>query len=620
MQYTPPDPLSRIRLWPYLRRESAALAGAYVCMGFLALAGAALAFLSGPALSLVFSGQTPGAGNTSALLHVPGQVSRALGRYATPESQRLVAAAVENWVPLFLVITAIVKGVAQAGQFYLMGRLSGRVARALRLEAFEHLMKQSMSYFQTTREGDLVSRLTHEIGVVEHALFYGLAPLLRDTLAVVTLLGFCLYSDPKLAGVTAMALVVAGFPLQRFGRWLKRVSRTSQAKMGEMAAICHEAVAGARLVQTHQGEAQVQARLARANAAYLKEMQESYWVRAIRSPTLEILGTTGLALLLVFLGRGTRQASSGHFISFFAALLMMYDPLKKLGQVGEHLIAGRVALERLGDILKRPPEIGDRPGARAASPLRRSLEFRQVSAAYNKRQVLHNISFTVQAGERIGIVGPSGAGKSTLVQLVPRLLDVSEGAVLWDGADLRDLTLASLRRHLTLVSQDTFLLNASVEENIAFAQPNTRAADIVEAARAACAHEFILALPQGYQTPLGERGQSLSGGQRQRLAIARAWLRDTSMLILDEATSALDNASEALVQRAVEDIQKNRTTFVIAHRLSSVERCDRILYFADGRLVESGTHKQLLDQDGAYRKLWSHKPTAQKNASPERAS
>ena len=594
-----------VRLLRYLRPDLPALSAAYACMLALALTTAFLAFLSGPALNFVFSG------NLQDILHEHGGELRALWRWMpagllsqleTLDVQRTI------WVvPGLLVATACLKGVAQTGQFYLLGSISQRMLRAVRMDAFAAMLRQSPAFYSRRAHGDLLSRLTHDANQVEQAFFYGMGPVLRDTLAIVVLLGFCFATDSTLSLITFITVPLAVLPLARFTRWLKRVSKGGQAAQGQINAVCYESLAGVRVVQAFGNEAHEQRRLESASSQYYSEMLASYFIRAVRTPTMEILGSCALAGLLALLGYQvqTRGADPAHYISFFAAIVMMYDPLKKLGSVSDYLAAGAAAAERMFEIIDLPCPIQENPQAPALPPFTEAVRFENVHFAYEDAPVLQGVDLTLRSGELVALVGSSGSGKSTMANLLPRFYDAVGGRVTLDGHDVREVRLSSLRQQISVVSQDNFLFNASVADNIAYGTPQASAAEVQRAAVAAYADEFIQRLPNGYNTLIGERGITLSGGQRQRLAIARALLRNAPLLILDEATSSLDIESERFVQAALDELLRGRTALVIAHRLSTVRHADTIAVLKAGRIVERGHHSELLERGGEYARLYA---------------
>lgn len=591
------------RLRAYLHGETGWLAAALGCMLILAVTTAFNAFLAGPALKFVFSGEV------GAVLHTAGGELRSIWRIVPPEwigaVEHLSPRAALFVLPTLILATALVKGLAQTGQFFLLGRMSQRVLRRVRADAFNALLGLSPAYYARRAHGDLLSRLTNDANVVEQALFYGVAPLLRDTISVIVLVIFCFVIDPKLALFTFVAVPLAVLPLARFSRWLKRVSRRGQAAQGAINAVSYEALAGVRVVQAFGTEAHEAARLDQAAGRYYGEMLVSYFIRAVRTPTMELFGAIALAALFTFLGYQVQHAGAdpAHFISFFVAIVMMYDPLKKLGNTADFLASGSAAAERLFELLDTQSDVRDRPDAKPLAPFAQTVRFEGVHFDYGGPAVLQGIDLELPRGATVALVGSSGSGKSTLASLLPRFYDVTQGRILIDGHDVRDVTLASLRAQISVVSQDTFLFNTTVAENIAYGSPQATDADIRAAAQAAYASEFIERLPQGYATIIGERGITLSGGQRQRLAIARALLRNSPLLILDEATSALDIESERYVQQALEVLMQQRTSLVIAHRLSTVRRAHLIAVLKGGVIVERGRHDELLARGGEYARL-----------------
>ena len=599
---------SRVSVWrqlrPVLRPYAGRMGAAYACMVIYALTTAMLAFFTGPTLSFMFSGDVQRAlcGRSGSLRGLWRHLPAGLSGWVTGLSPEGA-----GWlVPTLLVATAGCRGLAQLGQLTLMGSVSQGVLRHLREDAFRATLRQSPAFFAARTHGDVLSRLTTAAHQVEQALFDGLGPLLRDSLSVVALMGFCALSDRSLAVWLAVAVPLAALPLARFTRWLKRAAAAGQVAAGDLHAVCDESLAGVRVVQAFGGEPTEEARLAAAGLAYSRARRRAYLIRAVRSPTMEGLAVVVLAVLIGMMGHQVRRhhADPAHYVSFFAALVMMYDPIKKLGYVGEYLAHGASACERIFELTSRPPEVASAAGAPAAPRLARGLRFAGVNFAYaDGRPVLKGLELDIAAGEKVALVGPSGGGKTTLASLVQRLYDVTGGQLLWEGRDIRDWDLASLRRQTSWVGQDTFLFRGSVAQNVAYGAPEATPAAIEAACRAAHADAFIARLPRGYDTPLGERGVILSGGQKQRLAIARALLRDTSLLIFDEATSHLDVVSERAVQAALAPLLAGRTALIIAHRFSTLAHADTIAVVDAGRIVEHGSHAALLAAGGAYARL-----------------
>jgi len=581
---------------PYLGYLLAALA----CMILLAAATGLYAWAVGPLLKfLVTRGDSGGA---EILSLVPGLDVGSL------DQQTMLLA-----LPLFVLVVAALKGGSYFGQFYLMGLVGQRVVADLRSRMFARLTTMSPSFFQRMPTGQIVSRFTSDVFAVEQAVTYAVASYLRDSLQVVVLCALAFWLDWRLALIAFVAMPLALWPIVNFGRRLKKVSSDSQSSLGNIADRLHETIRAMRIVQVFGAERHERRRFDEENRTYLRIMLRSFAVRALQSPVMEFLGAAGLAATIWYAGSrvvgGTLDP--GHFISFFATVMMMYNPLKSLGRIGGVAAAGVAAAERLFELLDEPAEVEESPKARTLERAAGRVSCDDVHFDYGQGPVLRGVSFEARPGEVVAIVGPSGAGKSTLVNLIPRFCDVRAGRIMIDGIDIRQLTLESLRRQIALVTQEIILFNDTVAANIGYGPGDIDEQRLQQAARQANALDFIEKLPRGFATRVGEGGIKLSGGQRQRLAIARALYKDAPILILDEATSSLDSESERDVQAALESLMKNRTTLVIAHRLSTVYRADRILVMQGGRIVESGPHARLLERGGVYRRLYEMQFAAQ---------
>ena len=515
----------------------------------------------------------------------------------------------------------LVKGAGAYFSVYLMADAGQRLVHDLRTELFQHMLGQSAAFFGRRTTGRLLSRITSDVSRLQQIVSETCGDLIRESLALAAFAVLLFYQDARLALVCMTGAPLVVYPLVRLGQQVRKTTRRSQEQVEYLSHLIVEALTGHRIVQAFQGESFEQQRFARASRRLYRTIMRVTSALSILPSVIELLGGIGIAGVLWY---GSREIAAGdltpgEFTSFMTALLLMYGPVKKLSRVNANIQQAIAAAERIFEILDTHTETGDRAGAAALPPFESSIEFRDVTFRYpdDAEPVLRGVSFRVRAGEVVAVVGLSGAGKSTLVNLVPRFHDVTGGAILIDGADVRDVTLQSLRRAVGIVAQETFLFDASVADNIAYAAPGAPRESIVAVARAAHAHEFIVDLPQGYDTLVGERGQRLSGGQRQRLTIARALLRNPPILVLDEATSALDAESELLVRDALAKLLLNRTAFVIAHRLSTIRRADAIIVIEGGQVVESGRHEELLARpDSSYAKLYATQVFGQEGEEP----
>ncbi|HEY4706156.1 MAG TPA: ABC transporter transmembrane domain-containing protein, partial [Thermodesulfobacteriota bacterium] len=453
--------------------------------------------------------------------------------------------------------------------------------------------------------GVLTSRLTNDVNLIQTSTSDAVAQILKQSLTIIVLGAVIVSLDWKLSLAAAVALPLSVYPMQKLGKRMKKVSTQGQVTMGSLTALLHEAIAGIRIVKAFCMEGYESERFQKENEAYTRNQLKSIKVRSISSPLMETLGAFAFAITIWYaayrIGQGTLKPET--FISFFASVIMFYQPIKALNGVNLNIQQGLAAAARIFELIDRPGE-HDAKGVEITG-VSESIEWRSVGFRYGAEPVLNGIDLKVRSGEVIAIVGSSGAGKSTFVNLIPRFYDATAGAILIDGRDIRGISLRSLRSRIAIVSQQVVLFNDSVRRNIAYGGVGMSDAEIVAAARAANAHDFITRLPQGYDTVIGEGGVRLSGGERQRVSIARAILKNAPILILDEATSSLDTESESEVQKAITNLMSGRTTFVIAHRLSTVRNADRIIVLSNGAIKEIGSHDELLSSGGEYSRLYS---------------
>jgi subfamily B ATP-binding cassette protein MsbA len=507
--------------------------------------------------------------------------------------------------PIAVLGATIVRALAMWGQAVQSQMLSLSVLRDLQNAMFAKLM--SVDFVRLAREApaSLVSRFTNDVNIIGELLVRGGQAIIRDTLTLLGAIATMLWLDWVLSLVVLGVFALAAPALGAIAKRARRQTEAAQAQLGALSATLSESFAAARLVKTYALEAHETARAEAAFETRRKLARKLAYNRAGAVPLLEIIGGAALAgVLWIAAWRiGAEAMTLGDLIGIIGAVAAATPSARALGQANTLLNEGRAALSRIFTLLDEPTFINDRPGARALTTAKGRIEFEAVSFAYESEPALRNVNFAVSPGETVALVGPSGAGKSTVFNLLPRLYDVTSGSVRIDGQDVRDVTLASLRAAMALVTQEASLFHDSVRANIALGRPGATQAEIEDAARAAAAHDFIMALPQGYDTNVGDRGSAISGGERQRIALARAFLRNAPILLLDEATSALDAASEARVQDALTRLSKGRTVLVIAHRLSTVRDADRILVFNKGEIVEVGCHDDLVSRGGVYTEL-----------------
>ncbi len=503
----------------------------------------------------------------------------------------------------------VLKGVGSYVSSYLMVGVGQRVVMDIRNALYGHILGQSAAFFAQRGHGQLMSRIGNDVAQVQQAVSETFGDLARESLTAVVLAGWLFYLDAHLTVFCLFVAPLIVYALVRLGWRVRRSTRRSQEALEHLSHLSAEAFTGHRIVKAFGAEKHETEKFARAAYGLYRTNMKVTAALSSLPPLMELIGGAGMAVALVYGAKqvSAHQLTQGAFFSFMTALLLMYNPAKKLSRVNANLQQTMAASERIFEMLDTHTEVKEQPGAPALAPFRSAIEFRDVSFGYDDgpNQILRGVSLKVDAGQMIAIVGRSGAGKTTMVNLLPRFYDVTGGAILIDGVDLRDVTLASLRAQIGIVTQETVLFDDTIAANIAYGSPQATPQAIEAAARAANAHDFISGLSGGYAATIGERGQRLSGGQRQRLAIARALLKNAPILVLDEATSALDTESEQLVQAALTTLMMNRTSFVIAHRLSTIRRADAIVVIDHGRIAEIGKHDELVARpEGTYAMLY----------------
>lgn len=513
--------------------------------------------------------------------------------------------------PVAVAVMAVftLRGLATYGHTVLMNRLGLHVISDVQRDMFNHLVYADLAFSHGQPSGQLLSRFLSDVGAIRVAVVDVLTGIGKNTLTLIFLIGVMFYQDWKLTLISLFVFPAAGYVVMRIGRKLRRVATSTQAEIGSLTSVLNQALQGTKHVKSYGMEEFEKSRVGAFIDKVFHLMNKAFRISAVAQPMSEVLSGLAIVTIIVYGGMQVMagESTAGKLFSFITAFLLAYEPMKRLAKMNGILQTALASADRFFNMIDTPARVVDKPDAKTLAVTSPSVVFDDVRFAYaDGTEALKGVTFNVPAGATVALVGASGAGKSTILNLLPRFYDVSAGSIFIDGTDIRDVTLKSLRANMALVSQDVAIFNDTIRDNIRYGRPDASDDDVTEAAKQSAAHDFITALPQGYDTVVGENGVKLSGGQKQRISIARAMLRNAPVLLLDEATSALDTTSEQLVQTALDRLQAGRTTIIVAHRLSTIMNADIIYVLADGRVVEKGTHDSLLSQGGAYAKLYGN--------------